>query len=159
MIFLCVFITNLNFILKQFTSFIQCLWGGVHCCHLISSNLFWKFCISLCRMMGEFAATSSVMFFFNSSTVPGRFSCSLLLKYPQTKNSQAMRSGDLAGHLILSVSEVTGAGSISLRTHTAFRSEWAVAPSYVKQRIWISSWSLHCLFQKRAIYLDAACWI
>ena len=158
MILLCAFITKLNCIVKQFTSWVLCLWSGVHCCQLISSKPFWNFCITLC-MIGEFAATSSMMFFFKSSVVPGSFSYSLLLEYPQRKNSQAMRSGDLAGHLTLSVSEVTRAGSISLRTVTAFPVVWAIVPSFLKQRVWISAWSLHCLFQKFANHLNAPCLI
>ena len=94
----------------------------------ISHKPFWKFCIILCRILAEFAATSSVMFSFKSSAFPFRFSYSLLLRYPQRKKSQAMKSCDLAGHSIFPVSEVMRAGTTSLRTYTAFPAVWVSAP-------------------------------
>jgi hypothetical protein len=65
-------------------------------------------------MVGETAATSSLMFCFKSSVVLGYFSYTLLLRYPQRKKSQALRSGDLAAHSIFPLREITRAGNISL---------------------------------------------
>jgi hypothetical protein len=45
----------------------------------------WKFCIIRCNMLGEIAATSSLMFCFKSTVVLGFFSYTLLLRYPQRK--------------------------------------------------------------------------
>jgi hypothetical protein len=52
-------------------------------------------------MMGENAATSLLMFSFVSSVVLGRFSYTILLRYPQRKKLQALRLGDLAGHSVI----------------------------------------------------------
>ena len=56
-------------------------------CHLstYSGKRFWKFCITRCSMVGEIAATSSLMVCFKSTVVLGFFSYTLLLKYPQRK--------------------------------------------------------------------------
>jgi len=50
-----------------------------------SRKRFWKFCTTRCSMVGEIAATSSLMFCFKSTAVLGFFSYSLLLRYPQRK--------------------------------------------------------------------------
>jgi len=50
-----------------------------------SPKSFWKFCITRCSMVGEIAATSSLMFCFKSTVVFGLFSYTLLLRYPQRK--------------------------------------------------------------------------
>ena len=50
-----------------------------------SPKRFWKFCITRCSMLGEIAATSSLMFCFKSTVVLGFFSHTLLLRYPQRK--------------------------------------------------------------------------
>jgi hypothetical protein len=50
-----------------------------------SRKRFWKFCITLCGMVGEIAATSFLMFCFKSVFAPGFFSYTLLLKYPHRK--------------------------------------------------------------------------
>jgi len=50
-----------------------------------SPKRFWKFCITLCSMLGETDATSSLMFCLKSTAVLGFFSYSLLLRYPQRK--------------------------------------------------------------------------
>jgi hypothetical protein len=70
-------------------------------------------------MMGEIAATLSLMFCFKSTVVLGFFSYTLLLRYPQWKKSQALKSGDLAGHTVFPLREITRLGNISLRTHIA----------------------------------------
>jgi hypothetical protein len=70
-------------------------------------------------MVGEIAATSSLMFCFKSTVVLGYFSYTLLLRYPQGKKLQALRSGDLAGNSVSPLHEITQAGNISLRTHIA----------------------------------------
>jgi len=46
-------------------------------------------------MVGEIAATSSLMFYFKSTIVLGLFSYTLLLRYPQLEKSQALKSGGL----------------------------------------------------------------
>ena len=71
-----------------------------------SHKRFWKFCIPHCNMVGEIAATSSLMFYFKSTVVPGFFSYTVLLNYPQSKKSQALRSSDLAGHSIVPLREI-----------------------------------------------------
>jgi len=50
-----------------------------------SPKRFWKFCIIRCSMLGEIAATSSLMISFKSTVVLGFFSYTLLLRYPQRK--------------------------------------------------------------------------
>jgi hypothetical protein len=50
-----------------------------------SRKRFWKFCITHCSMVGEIAATFSLMFCFKSTVVLGFFSYTLLLRYPQRK--------------------------------------------------------------------------
>ena len=50
-----------------------------------SPKRFWKFCITCCSMLGEIAATSSLMFCFKPTIVLGFFSYTLLLRYPQRK--------------------------------------------------------------------------
>ena len=50
-----------------------------------SLKRFRKFCITRCSMLGEIAATSSLMFCFKSTVVLGFFSYTLLLRYPQRK--------------------------------------------------------------------------
>ena len=50
-----------------------------------SRKRFWKFCITRCSVLGEIAATSSMMFCFKSTVVLGFFSYTLLLRYPQRK--------------------------------------------------------------------------
>jgi hypothetical protein len=50
-----------------------------------SPKRFWKFSITHCSMLGETAATSSLMFCFKSTVVLGFFSYTLLLRYPQRK--------------------------------------------------------------------------
>jgi len=50
-----------------------------------SRKRFWKFCITRCSMVGEIAATSSLMFYFKSTIVLNFFSYTLLLRYPQRK--------------------------------------------------------------------------
>jgi hypothetical protein len=55
---------------------------------LLSTNSrkrFWKFCITRCSILGEIAATSSLMFCFKSTVVLGFSSYTLLLRYPQRK--------------------------------------------------------------------------
>jgi hypothetical protein len=86
---------------------------------------FWKFCITHCSMVGEIAATSSLMLCFKSSVVLGFFSYTLLLRYSQRKKSQALRSGDLQGHSIFPLREITRAGNISLRALIAIPAVWA----------------------------------
>jgi hypothetical protein len=67
-------------------------------------------------MVGEIAATLSLMFCFKSTVVLDFFSYTLLLRYPQRQKSQALKLGDLAGHSIFPLHEIMRAGNISLRT-------------------------------------------
>jgi len=67
----------------------------------ISRNRFWTFCMTRCSMMGENAATPLLLFSFMSYVVLRRFSYNLLLRYSQRNKSQALRSGDLAGHSLI----------------------------------------------------------
>jgi hypothetical protein len=69
-------------------------------------------------MVGEIVATSSLMFCFKSTIVLGFFSYTLLLRYPQRKKLQALKSGSVAGHAIFPLREITRAGNVSL-THIA----------------------------------------
>ena len=88
-IFLCKFITKIIFNSKHFNYNIHFLnIVSVRWRHLSthSPKGFWKFCITCCSMVGEIAATSSLMFCFMSTVVLGFFSCTLLLRYPQRKN-------------------------------------------------------------------------
>jgi hypothetical protein len=71
-------------------------------------------------MMGETAATLSLMLSFKSSVVLGHFSYTLLFIYPQRKKSQALRVGDLSDHSIFHSGDIMQTGNISLRTHIAF---------------------------------------
>jgi hypothetical protein len=48
----------------------------------------------------EIDANSSLMFCVKSTVLLGFFTNNLLLSYPQRKKSQALRTGDLAGHSI-----------------------------------------------------------
>jgi len=50
-----------------------------------SPKRFRKFCITRCSMLGEIAATSSLMFCFKSTVILGFFTYTLLLRYPQRK--------------------------------------------------------------------------
>ena len=45
-----------------------------------STKRFWKFCFTRCSMLGEIAATSSLMYCFKSTIVLGIFSYTLLLR-------------------------------------------------------------------------------
>jgi len=107
-----------------------------------SRKHFWKFCISHCSMVGKIAATSSLMFCFKSTVVLGFFSYTVLLSYPQSKKSQALRSSDLAGHSVYSLHGIKRAGNISLRTCTAVLAVSAAAPSWRNKRVWFSTSSL-----------------
>jgi hypothetical protein len=71
-------------------------------------------------MMGETAATSSLMLSFKASVVLCHSSYTLLLIYPQRKKSQALRWDDLADHSIFHLSDIRQAGNILLRTHIGF---------------------------------------
>ena len=70
-------------------------------------------------MVREIAATSSLMFCFKSTVVLSFYSYTLLLRYPQRKKSQALRSGDLADHSVFPLREITRSENISLRTRIA----------------------------------------
>ena len=124
-----------------------------------SCKRFWNFCITCCSMVGEIAATSSLMLCLKSTVVLGFFSYTLLLSYPQSKKSQMLRSGNLAGHSIFPLHESRRAGNISLRTCIAALAVWAVAPSCWNQRVWFSTPSLQHLLQKCAKHLSVAGWI
>ena len=50
-----------------------------------SPKRFWKFCFTLSSMVGESAATSSLMFCFKSTVVLGFISYTFLLRHPQRK--------------------------------------------------------------------------
>jgi hypothetical protein len=67
-------------------------------------------------MVGEIFASSSLMFCLKSTVALGFFLYTLLLRYTQRKKSQALGSGDLAGHSRFSLHEITRAGNILLRT-------------------------------------------
>jgi len=88
-IFLRRFITKIIFNSKHFNYNIHFLnivsvrWRPLLSTH--SPKRFWKFCITRCSMLGEIAATSSLMFCFKSTLVLGFFSSTLLLRYPQRK--------------------------------------------------------------------------
>jgi len=81
------FITKIIFLSKHFNFNIYFLnivserWRPLLSTH--SRKRFWKFCITRCSMLGEIAATSSLMFCFESTVVLGFFSYTLLLRYPQ----------------------------------------------------------------------------
>ena len=88
-IFLREFITTIIFNSKHFNYDIHFLnivsvrWRPLLSTH--SPKRFWKFCITRYSMLGEIAATSSLMFCYKSTVVLGFFSYTLLLKYPQRK--------------------------------------------------------------------------
>ena len=111
------FITKITFISKQFNYNIHFLnivsvrWHPLLSTH--SHKRFWKFCITRCNMVGEIVATGSLMFCFKSTVVSGFFSYTLLLRYPKRKKLQVLRSGNLAGHSIMPLREITRAGNIS----------------------------------------------
>jgi len=50
-----------------------------------SPKRFWKFCITRCSMLGEIAATSSLVFCFQSTVVLSFFSYTLFFGYPLRK--------------------------------------------------------------------------
>jgi hypothetical protein len=87
-IFLHEFITKIIFISKHFNY-------NIHFLNLVSvrwrallkhsGKRFWKFCITRYSMVGEIAATSSLMFCFKPTVVLGFFSYTLPLRYPQGK--------------------------------------------------------------------------
>ena len=64
-------------------------------------NRFWNFCITCCSTMGENAAISLLLFSFMSSVILGRFSYTLLPRYPRRNKLQALRLGDLEGHSVI----------------------------------------------------------
>ena len=117
-IFLREFITKIIIISKHFNyninflniMFVRCRPLSTH-----SRKFCWKFCIIRYRMVGETEATSSLMLCFKSTVILGFFSYTLLLRYPQ-KKSQALRSGDFAGHSVFLLREISRAGNILLRT-------------------------------------------
>ena len=88
-IFLRKFITEIIFISKHFNCNIHFLnivsvrWRPLLSTH--SPKRFWKLCITRWSMVGETAATSSLMFCFKPTVVVGLFSYTLLLRYPQRK--------------------------------------------------------------------------
>jgi len=88
-LFLRKFIAKIIFISKHFNYNIHFLnIVSVRWRLLLSKHFpkrFWKLCITRCSMLGEIAATSSLMFCFESTLVLGFFSCILLLRYPQRK--------------------------------------------------------------------------
>ena len=70
------FITKIIFISKHFNYSIHFLnIVSVRWCPLSkhSRKRFWNFCITLCSMVGETAATSSLMLCFKSTVVLGFF--------------------------------------------------------------------------------------
>jgi len=86
-IFLRKFINKIIFNSKHFNYNIHFLnivsvrWRPLLSTH--SLKRFWKFCITSYSMLGEIAATSSLMFCFKSTVVLGFVSYTLLLRYPQ----------------------------------------------------------------------------
>jgi len=117
--FLREFITKIIFISKHINyniHFLNIVSVRRHPFSTHSLKRLWNFCITRCSMVGEIAATSSQMFCFKSTVVLGFFSYTLLLRYPQRKKSQALRSADLVGHSIFPLREITRAENISLRT-------------------------------------------
>jgi hypothetical protein len=92
-IFLREVINKFNFISKHFSYNIHFLnTVSVRSRPLLSTHSckrFWKFCITRCSMVGEIAATSSLMFCFKSNVVLGLFSYTLLFRDPQRQKSQA----------------------------------------------------------------------
>ena len=87
--FLREFITKIIFISKHFSYNIHFLnIVSLRWCPLstYSRKRFWKFCITRCTMVGETAATSSLMFCFKSTVVLGFFSYTLLLSYPRVRS-------------------------------------------------------------------------
>jgi len=84
--FLHEFITKIIFNSKHFNYNIHFLnVVSVRWCPLLSTHSrkrFWKFCITLCGMVEEIAATSSLMFCFKSTVALFFFSYTLLLRYP-----------------------------------------------------------------------------
>jgi len=67
----------------HFLNIVSVRWRPLLSTH--SPKRFWKFCITRCSMVGEIAATSSLMFCFKSTVVLDFFSYTLLLRYPQRK--------------------------------------------------------------------------
>jgi hypothetical protein len=115
-IFLREFITKIIFISNNFNysiHFLNIL--SMRWCPLStqSRKRFWKNCTTCCSIVGEIVTTSSRMFCFKSTVVLGFFSYTLLLSHPQSKKSQVLRSGDLAGHSIFPLREIMQAGNIS----------------------------------------------
>jgi len=113
------FITKIIFIFKHFNYNIHFLnIVSVRWCPLSkhSRKRFWNFCITHCSMVGEIAATSSLVLFFKSTVILDFFSYTLLLSYPQSKKSQMLRSGDLAGPSVFPLRESRRTGNISLTT-------------------------------------------
>ena len=157
------FITKIIFISKHFNYSIHFLHiVSVRWCPLLSTHSqkrFWMFCITCYSMVGQIAATSSLMFCFKSTIVSGFFLYTLLLSYPQSKKSQALRSDNLAGHSVFPLREIMWAGNISSRTRIAVRAVWAVALSCWNQRVWFSTPSLQLRFQKCAKHLIVAGWV
>jgi len=88
-LFLSKFITKIIFNSQYFNyniyflNIVSVSWRPLLSTH--SPKRFWKFCITRCSMLGEIAATASLMFCFKSTVVLGFFSYTLLLRYPQKK--------------------------------------------------------------------------
>ena len=113
---------------------------------------FWKFCITRCSMVGEIAATSSLMFCFKSAVVLSFFSYTFLLRYPYRKKSQALRPGDLAGHSVVPLREITRAENNLQRTRSVSRCPVLLKPD----SLGFNTKSLQRQFQKCAKHLTVA---
>jgi hypothetical protein len=105
-----------------------------------------------CSMEGEIPATSSLMFCFKSTVVLGFFSYTLVLRYPYRKKSQALRPGDLAGHSVVPLREITRAQNNLQRTRSVSRCPVLLKPD----SLGFNTKSLQCQFQKCAKHLTVA---
>ena len=119
-----------------------------------SCKCCWKFCI-IC-MVGEIPAASSLMLCFKSTVVLGLFLYTLFLRYPQREKSQALRSGNLAGHSVFPLCKIMQAGNITLRTCTAILGV-RCSPVLLKPgSLGFNTKSLQLQFQKYAKHLSVA---
>jgi hypothetical protein len=126
--------TKLSFISKHFNYNIHFLnmvsvrWHPFLSTH--SCKHFWKFCITHCSMIAKTDASCPTL-----SLVYFRTTCS----WDIPRRLQALRSGNIAGHSILPLYEITRARNNSLRNRVAVLTVWAVALSCWNQRVLVST--------------------
>jgi hypothetical protein len=122
---------SVSILITIFSSWIQCIWGGVTC------KIFAASFLAVLHHKFQHGGRNCCHFFsWSLVSDPFFFSqiafeqCVSPIATPATsycgKNSQAFRGGDLAGHSMLPPREITWAGNITLGTRIAVLVVWVV---------------------------------